>query len=638
MELLFEIDWGQGFVQVPPPRNWKGFQVKVIFTEGKPNATVQGLDFEWVGENAQKLNAYKAAGLTGGRGIYEPPGLRVSACKSQTYRFFDGFIDLGNEATKFSCDMVVAPSKETGRIDWLNDIAAAISFDFLATLPVGAAGRIVPGTDFKMTPYCITEIPDYTRSAMLSVSLFVTLKELYDTVFKIGSLINQLTGDTATAVATLGAGAPSVIATIAIIILYVAYLVAIAIAIVTMVKDLVKYIFQTKKYKLCMREQDIFARIAQYFGMGFVSTSVYGQAKYANATYMPEKSVIPSLTNPLNFFQRHYDESVGFPNNPDHTGYPNENCRDWISKMCQKYRAGIAIQGNTLYFEKERYWNLQSSFTIPNTSEPGYTANLPDPYGTNLSELPSNYLFAFATEIGDLTTTHRYRGTSASCTISQINVGNIRRVSHQNGVSVLPNIALAKRKDYLSGPENLLNIVINGVFGFVNTITSLINGLINVVNAAISLFGGNTVTIPTIPPLPTNILNNRLGWMELSNDTFGIPKTFIGVQSGTDWLISPSSEADMSARSLFDDFHSEILATRGNQQHKYRENTFRFCCEDYIKILNKNVVTTPRGLPGKLKEFTWNPHDEMAVDVEYREYSPFTNNLQETIRYDGRKS
>lgn len=635
LEWNFEIDFGSGFQSVPPPRNWKGIIISILFIDNQPNAQLSGLDLEWVGETARRINQYRDQGLVGGKGIYEGLGLRITPCPGET--LFDGYIDLASESTRWECDTVTAPCVEKGRTDWINDVARGVSFAVLATLPANTPGRIIPATDYKKIPYCVSHIPDWTTVAMLAVSNVVLVRELRDMLKEIPSRIQDLQAKATTAVATLGAAIALIIAEIIKTVLYILYLAAIILALITMVKEIITNIFQLKKYKLGMREEDCFKRICQYFGLGFSSTIYASGSPFQHATHVPAKNIIPSTLSPLTIFQRPYDEGVGFPNNPNVYGHPDENCGDFIARMCQKYNAGVSIINNTLHFEEVHYWNTSAAFQIPNTGEPGNTFNLPHPSRTNASELASDYYIAFATDATELNTIHRYKGTSCEVKVKPITVGNIQRLSQQRGVQVLLPEALAKRKNYLSKVEKFLNKIINALFGFCNGVTGLINGLLNVISQVISVFGGNTTGGPVIGTLPTNILNTRLGWMEITNDTFAVPKTFIGIAAGSDWKISSTSEAIMSGSGLMQYFHGKNLGTRGNQQLIYDKNQITFCCSHYSLLRNRNVVLTPNNLPGRFRgELKWDLHNEILRDIEYSEYRNFTNNLQETIIIDGK--
>lgn len=633
----FEINFGTGFVQVPPPKNWMGLVISILFIDDQPNASLQGLNLQWVGDNAVRLNQIRQQSISGTRSIYNGVPLRITVCGETP--IFDGYIDIAADNTQWECDSVTAPVVEKGRADWLNDVARGESFATLARLPVGTLGRINPATDYKKIPYTVNDADSEAIAlASLTVSNVVLLREFYDLIRAIPELVAELTATVTTAVATGSLTVAMVALAITKVILHVSYLALMIIAIVSMVKAMLTNLWQSKKYKLGMREQTCWQRICQRFGLGFSSTIYAANSPYKDATHIPSKSIMPSTLNPLTIFRRPQDESVNFPNNPDVYGHPDDlTCADYIERMCQKYNGGISIINNVLHFEEVHYWNTTSTFIIPNTDQVGNTFNLPQPNGTNASECAANYLVKFATDVSDKLTTNRYKGTSCEIQVRPANVPNVQVLSQQSGIQILLPEALAKRKEYLSKVENLLNSVINTLFNFCNTVTSLINGLLNVLNGVISVFGGNSTAIPNIPALPTNILNNRLGWMELSSDSFNVPKTFIGIPSGSDWLISLQSEANMSAYGLMQNFHGKNLATRGNQQLIYSDRQFKFCCEDYQVLKNRNVATSPNNRPAKFRgQLQWDIHNNVLRNVEWGEFTNWDNSLTEKIIIDAK--
>ncbi|MEK6821511.1 MAG: hypothetical protein AABY11_03890, partial [archaeon] len=236
----------------------------------------------------------------------------------------------------------------------------------------------------------------------------------------------------------------------------------------------------------------------------------------------------------------------------------------------------------------------------------------------------------------ELNTLHKYRGTTVSCTLVPTVVVNKYNWLLKKATRVDLPCARANGKKYLTRIENLLNNILNIVAAFVNFVVNTINALINAVNFAISLFGGNPATLGTLPTMPTNIiLNARMDWLELSNDSFSVPKLFIGKQVGSDWRVHPNNHLNMTAIALFNNFHGKNLATRGNQSLVFRDKRFGVCCADYIKIRDNNIFTTPDGLKGKFRKMKWDLFNEEATDVEYEIFTNFTNNLTEKIIQDG---
>lgn len=635
-DLKFEIDYGTGFKEVAPPMNWKAMQVQVVFTNGRPSASLESINFEWVGDNAVKINEYRVKGLTGGPGIFEGLPLRISVCSGLPTLIFNGIIDLANEATRWECDMVKAPIRESGKLDYVMDRSAGFSFAYLASLTGSAPGRIVPATHYKRVPYAISVIPNYSQAMIMSISLFLTIKELLDVVNKLASWISDLTGQTATATAQLGTSAPTLLATLANVVLYLVYLFAIIVAIVDMCKSLVDNIVQPKKYKLAMREEDLFIKGFEFMGLGFSSTIYKPGSAFRDATWMPKKTTMLNVNNnPLSAFKRPANEGSGFPNNANVYGHYDGTFKDFIIDMMEKYNAEIRIVGNTAYFEEKHSWSYASSFILPNIGAPGYTYNYPAPYGTNASRLASNYFLGFEVDQSELNTLHRYVGTTCQVTLTPIVVKNKQNSLLKELEYVKLRCALAKRKEHLTSIESLLNGVLNALFGFVNFVIKAVNGVITVINKVINLFGGSGATLGTIPLLPTNILNNRIGWMEISNDSFAIPKTFIGTQVGSDWEIHPNSEGVMSAVNLMGAFHGKNLATRGNQQTLYDGKEFPMCSKEFNMIKGNNLIKTHDGKQGKLESLLWDIHSGRALNVKYSLYEKFTNNLQESIKVDG---
>lgn len=631
----FEINWGFGFVEVPPPINWQAMEVELIFTDGAPSAVMQSINFEWVGSNAASLTTYRAGGLTGATpGLFEAPGLKITACGASPLVIFNGGIDLANPATQWECDKVTAPIKKAGGIETFEDRARGFSFKFLAQLSPTTPGYINPATDYKKTPYVITDIPNYTQALVVGITIFLTIKELYEMTTKIAQLINQVGGDLITATASSGISAATLIADIANVVLYIIYLGLIIFALVKMIQSLIDNIIQRKKYKLCMREEDIWTRGCAYMGYTFISTIYTGTFK--NATWMPKKIVMPDLTNPLNVFTRPEDEGIGFPGDPNVYGHPDGTFGQFISDMKQKYNGDVHIIGTTVYFREKHDFNNVSGFALPNIGPKGYTYNYPEPSGTNASELAANYFLSFALDESELNTIHKYRGTTCMVTITPNSIINQQNILLKGLEEVNLNCALAKRKEYLTPVESLLDTVLNLLADIYNFFAGAVNNIIGVINNAITFFGGSSTTIPTLPAAPTNIFGARIGWLLLSNDSFMIPKTFIGIQVGADWELDTFTETYMSASFLMQVFHGKNLATRGNQQLTYEKKTFPLCCADFVAIAGYNVLTTADGKKGKFRKLRWQfVKEERAKDVDYRVFTNFTNNLKETIIIDG---
>lgn len=631
-ELRFDLSYGNNaFVTKPPPKNSQGITVDITWTSQFPNAVIGGTDFNWTGQNAKELNAYKLTGLSNGLGITEAVGLRIYVkCGSSWQLFFDGYINIADPKTKWECDSVTAPSVEIGRVDWFINQIKAFDFNYLKSI------GIIQTSDYKKTPYCVTKISQAPlQEAMVALTELAVLKQGFESTRDISKDISKTIADGVSEATLLPPAGftPVVVADIFQVGFDVFYIIACGTTLLAEGKKIIDSVWSFRKYKLSMREEDIWKRICQKLNLQFSSTIYSGIHK--NATWMPKKSVIPSAGNPLSFI-RPYNESAS---NNNCYGHPDENASDWVEYICNKYNGAVNIMLNpntgnrTLYFEEKHYWNNIGVFTVPNTDPPGYTHNLPAPYNTNLLLLPWNYLVQFATDSTDETTLYRYKGTTCSKIISQNISVNVQRKVNGVGTIVSLPFAHAKRKDYLSNVENLLNTVINFIIQVIQDIINLVTAIYNAIAGVINLFGGNVQPLTPFL-LPTNLLNNRLGWMEVSDDKFSLPKNFIGINSNGDWLINQFDEINNSAQMLMNQFHQKNLPTHGAQEELYVDKKFHFCCADYNAIRNKNVITSPDGRLGKFTKMKWDLHNDQAT-ADYGIYTQITNNLHETTTVDG---
>ena len=568
IDITFKMDLGAGFVTVPPPRNWKDMKIQLIFDNPDRQQQLQSIVFEWVKANATAIDNYIRQGMTGGTGIFEGIGLRIYVGTTSPILIFDGCIDTANPGFDFQSDIIKAPIKESGKIDWLNDVAQSITFEYLTSLPAGAPGRITR-SDYKQVPYALSTIPNYTQAMLLSISLFIIIKESVDVTMKIVSLTARAISQSLSWLQLIG--------TIIEIVLYLIYLGAIVVASAKLMQEIANNLIQPKKTKLAMREVDLFTKGCAYFGLNFVS-SIYGagvadayKGKYINMTLLPKKIKIPDGDPSFEVFVRPPDETT----NPKSFGYYEGTFKQFIVDMEMTYHARAVIRGNTLYFEEINNFNLANAYRLPNEGVVGNTFLYPQPYSTNASEIPAVYIISFQKDEQDLNTYEDYIGTYV---VSQATPTVIRNQKNQllsgmNRVD-LP-FALARRKvgydklekqlldlltsfttfissigDRVDHINNQLSswlptIIANENTGASNTQIGVLFGFLTgqpVFSAFSLIFGSDglpiipTVTIPTYS-------NDRIGWLLLSNDFVGVKKRFVGVQNGDDWYIDSNNSA-----------------------------------------------------------------------------------------------
>jgi hypothetical protein len=636
--ITFEIDYndGNGYVKAQDPLNADDTELELVWSNSTPSATIGSISYEWVGEEAQKLYAYRDKGLNGGEGILEGPGLRIKVGQNV---IFEGCIDTANKAGLWECDRVKAPLREN-KIDFIKERAASFYFADLRRL------GIITTADYKKTPYHVTTIPDGPLTATLILTELVTINQLLKEITDLTNLLTHAGGEAVGTSTIVGApaAAPALAASIIEIALEVAYIISLIISILVNGQAILEQIIQFKKYKYCMRVEDLFLKACQYMTSTGTplqfSSSILRQGTYKDITIMPRKVLVPKSGQAvLSLFERDANEV----NSTKAYGHFDGSFKQLIEQMSKVFNADIAVKNNTLYFEeKVTGFNVQSGFVLDNKNIEGYTFNYPDPHTTNLSEITATYELDFATDGSDLNTIRQYKGTSIQVTLHPIKIGNPRNVLLTGLNRVALDFALAKRKEYLTPTEKFLDALMNIINGAINAIISVVNAIITAINNIISWFGGNSVTFQTFNYLPTNILANRIGWLDLSDDTFQIQKLFNGVNVGGDWQIHQNNENDVNASTLMTKFHGNNLATRGNQWLIYGELShgnqapvkIKFCLDDYVKVLGSNNFTTPSGKNGKFVSLRWKVVNDIA-SVKYKIKQQYTNNLKETVTIDG---
>lgn len=536
--LKVKADFGSGFSYVPPPKNWKDIKLQLIFTKRHLQAQLQSILFEFVNQNADELYKYQQRGLSGSTGILEGPGLQIYA-DGITQPLLDGCINTADPAFTVQNGIAFSPIKEIGKRDWVEDNAQGINFWYLTTddyliNPLFNPAARITRADYKQVPYTLSGVPDRNKVMMMSITLFLMIKESIDIILKIESYISRLSSALLYWI---------VIGICIEIGLYVAYLVLIIIASVKLIQDLIANIETPYQTKLAMREVDLFKKMCAYFNLKFIS-SIYGEniadaynGKYVNATLMPIKITTP-LGDPLvNGWKRPQDET----NNSNCYGYYDGDFKQFIETMELMYNANFIVQNGCAYFEEEHHWNLTNAWRMPNEGKPGYQYNYPQPYSFNASELATNYIIKFQKDSNETNTITNFDGTYCIASSRPKVVRNQKNLLWGNTQTVQIPFALARRKNYESEVEkDLLDVCIK----FDEFIAQIIHYHAQL-NVAVYVFNpGGAIAVDVLynnasAVIPFGVSNDRVGWMILSDDYTSVPKRFIGSgsPSSPDWLI-----------------------------------------------------------------------------------------------------
>lgn len=611
----------------PPPKDWQGTEIELNWTNNSPDASIKTVTYEWLGEDAKKLNDWKTAGLFGGNGIFEGIPFRIEACDNPTSIVFDGCIDLSSPETTFQCDKVKASCIETQRVQFLSDRVDGFTFAYLKSI-----GSIT-NSDYIKIPYVISTIPNWLEVVILVTTFISMIKLIRDSI---ESIVGYIQSAVASYPLVWAMAVYSALATAASL-----YSLFLTILMINVLLLMVNEIVQPIKFKYAMKVLTLMQKGASQIGLNFSST-ILQNTGYKNACIMPKKSAY--FNNPQgadvflsNIFsgtaiQRKVYNEVA---NPLAYGYYEGTFGQLIREMCDVFNAKVLVRNGTLYFERWDYWNNTSTYTMPNQSS---ESPFEDPYGTNAHELSSNYFVVWTQDSTDENTLDQYDGTSCQMTLKPIVVGNIKNILLKGLTEKRLNYALAKRKTSLTVPEQVINKLLSDLTPFYNILTFWDTSL------GISL-------APTLPP-PVAI-TNRIGALLLSCDFttqqkfFVIdskPLTFGGVTAyGLDTNNTTSTGAGYcDAYFLCKHYHSASWAvdtlngatTYPNQYLTYQDKEIPLCCSDFRILKDNNIIKSFNLKDGRLDSLRWNPHKETAR-VDFRVKEVFTKNITQKVVRDG---
>lgn len=643
-------------ILVNPPDNWQGVDIEVDFTNESPDASIKTGTYEWLGENAHVLNAWRQTGLFGGVGIFEGIPFRIETCGSPAIVCFDGVIDMTSTDTTFTCDIVKASVKETNRVEHVMGRASGFSMAYLRSI-----GSITP-SDYLPIPYVISTIPDYLAVGTLIITTIELIKLIKDAV----STVYHDFETAATAAPVIWEIAEYIILGI-IASAYAAFLTLLTVNTLLM---LINEVVQPIKFKYGMRIKDMLSKGFSYLGLGFSST-IFLNTEYKNAVIIPKKNAYYSnISAPDQYLQnifhstelrRLYDDTL----NANAYGYFDGTFADLIRQALSFCDGKLVIRNNIAYVERWDFWNNASGFTMPNQSS---EAPFEDPYGTNASELSANYLVEYQLDSADTNTIDKYDGTTCMMTMRPGIINVQKNVLLKGLTDINLPFALAKRKEDLTIPEKVVNKILNFLTNDGAEPWDLVGGPWGTITFWANIFAPNTV--PTLPAV--NMTDFRIGAMLLSQDTTSVQKIVVVEDKPKYWQRADGSHIlgySIDANNNRSDsmgytdayfiqrcFHSASWAintlpssnpststtlnipgpTYPNQYFTYKDKEIPLCCSDFKILKDNNIIKSYDLKDGRLDSMRWNPFNETARD-DFRIKGVYTKNLKQTIIIDGNK-
>lgn len=567
--------------QVDPPNNWQSISITLGFNNrgGGPFTVQPAIEtdsLEFVLSTSGIIRQWIGDGIDGsGPGIYEPMELRIElASNGNTQDVFLGMIDMVNDMQFIDKNKVLVKLIKKGGVDQLSERAQAISFAFLAS-----KGEITPA-DYIKIKYVLAHIPNFQEVLIISISIFILIKEISEQVKRTADLIIDITSAIAGGFTGTIAGA---ILLLGRTITELLYTFLIILALKELMTQLIDNLVSKEREHLGMRLSTLLQKGAAHLGYTFES-SEFNNAAFSSLIILPIKEDAP---NPLGIGE------TGFPTNKGglYTYF------ELLQFFKQLINGKIVVRGNKIIIERRDFFDNLTSFVLPDA--------LLLESRFNAEEIQANLNIQFLIDEKDDTTLINYdqnnttfqRTTEPKIVIDKTNV-QIKGLEQVN----LP-VSLPSRKSSLTSVEKVLLQVAKLVDVFV---------------------AGNKFS---------NKITGRIGALHLANDFTGTPKLIPELAS----KVNPAYLAIMGAQILHNNYYFiNSFAINApdfinhNQFVRHERVKIPFCFEDFITLSDNPGFTTKDGREGRFEKIETFPDKGLAeVDIRIKEI--FTTNLKDTI-------
>lgn len=613
MQIKYYIDG----LESKDPENHKGLELELNFDQDSPTAQLTVSRWHFVNENAKKINDYVAGGLTGGFGVFQGLPFDLVISDGATSEMFKMYLDL-TDGAEFATNEVFCSSKEYSKIQWLNDVADSFTFEYLHEQTPH-----LPSSKFVSVPYVINSIPNYRDVFLVTLSIAFIADQLQEEI----SYFSEKLGES-------GNPFVSVSAVIAFAI-HLAYTIALLIALVKLINDIIDLIIQPVKYHKGMYVSELMDSACAHLGLTFESSILKGVV-FKDLLLLPEKYENPPDAT---------DERIlGFiTSSSDQKGYYNGTFGDLVRALKEMFNAKIIIDGTIMRFERVDWNGSVESYTIPDIRQ--------DFHKYNTEDFFANYLIEFATDSNDKNTVQEYTGTVFQATISPVTYTDPKLRLMKGLKQVGLPFSLGKRKEKLTVPEKILDAFLTVVGSIFNVLITISNGVIDVVNAVgdvidtlgniLSFFGiDNNLEGPNVDPIePVNfgsIVNDRIGMLMLENDSVLIPKMLLVERGANDRAnkIYSTHKDYLSAKYLWNNYHyiNSFVPSAGlpnANQWKIKTINCRFSLNDFLLVKNNNRIFDSNGNKCLIDQLKWNPYYQYA-EITYRSNELYTANLNIT--------
>lgn len=616
-------------VEVNDPNNLLELSIDVTYDKdgNKRSSSINNWDFGVADSRKSNdavsiLTKRKTDGLSGGLGVTEgmPYILKLIDEKGTSYDIFNGYIDIWK--AKFRCDNIVAPAVEQGNIDWINDAADSVSFEYLYD-----AG-VITNNDFISIPYCINKKQNATEIIITLVSVFVITETLKQQIIALQQKATESANPFQSATAIAG------------LIIQIAYVIVLFLTLIKLLLDLYYMVIQPVKYHNGMYAKDLMEKGLSHFGLT-LSSSILKSSPFNELLIVPEKYNIKETNT------GYLKNVVGslLPVKNEKRGYYKGTFGDFLRALKTMFNAKIIIQNGVMYFERQDFVFKPGKYQLPPVYNPDYELNWDEFY--------SNYRLSFLYDINDKNTIQNFAGNEYQVIQQPIAVNNKKMLLMRNLQDVSIPFARGIRKESLNFLEtildeffNVIGAIIDVIINVVNAIIKAVNAIIKAVNKLIKLLskiginlGGSIPSIPSIQsPNIQNLISNRVGMLVMESDYVATPKIMLitNNSNAANNKVNINNNSYINALYIYDNFHyfNNFVTTKGwnNQGIIKTAENIPFTFTDYEDVRSNGNILDENGNDCILQSLKFNPLKQKAT-VSYKKKEIYTNNIKLTTLY-----
>jgi len=640
--------------KIKEPLNYKELSIELNFDQDDPNFRGQVSTNQWelgLGSNkeddgANIIKNYINGGIIGGYGVLEGLEFNIELENNGEFeRIFNGYLDIAQASVL--CDKVIASSSESGRIDWLNDVADSFTFEYLYNLEGGlfVKGRI-KDSDFVPVPYLLTSIPDIYTAAITGMTLYTVLNKFTETI---GSLVEKIPQ------AFIGIGE------IVSFFLVLIQLFLLIIASIILVIQLYRLLVPKVKYHAGMYVFTLCQKAAEYLDLDFKST-ILESDPFSKLLIMPETfNQFEPIDNNKDRFIQFSKSLIGVQDllDFDRVGFYRGTFGDLLRELKNMFNAKIILNDNELRLERIDYISNQSSYTLPKIDK----SNIP--YRFNYEDFYSYYNLSFTLDLNDSNVVQNYQGNELQILTTPKSINKRKNLLGGNKKEIKLGFARGIRRT----KKNFIEKMFADVF---DNMESIINNIQRIATQKTIILDAIKIKLKKIkkvldnlgvkfdneqPPRATNLdisdyindlrdlLFRKSNVLLLQHDAVGVPKMLLMESDYYNWqneaFIKLDTRNDLIVNSLYlyNNYHNinTFVGNNHNQYKIYEIDEIPFCYDDYLKVKNNNIIFDSDGVTkGEVINLKWNIYNQTA-SIKYKSREKYTDNLQEIILFsDGR--